>query len=304
MDLHQLRILRELGDLGSVNAVARSLYVSPSAVSQHLAALQRQFNVPLTRKEGRTLVLTDQGQILATAAADIASTLSQAEARIEEHNDDGKPIRISGFHSIGQLVFAPLLSASTTGSPPFRFYDEDVSQQDFPALTSRYDLVLAHRMPHTEPWPGQVAVIPLAFEPLDIALPAQHPLAKHDELTPEQVIDENWVVSRSGYSPADVLQTIAAMAGSAPTVLHRVNDYATAGALIGASNCLGILPRYTSRHILNESVTLRPIKGLTTGRQIDILVRAEHLHRRSIKAVVEQLRVTVNDLIFTMDGVR
>ncbi len=304
MDLHQLRILRELGDLGSVNAVARSLYVSPSAVSQHLAALQRQFNVPLTRKEGRTLVLTDHGQILATAAANIASTLSQAEARIEEHNDDGKSIRISGFHSIGQLVFAPLLSVSATGLPPFRFYDEDVSQQDFPALTSRYDLVLAHRMPHTEPWPSQVAVIPLAFEPLDIALPAQHPLAQHDELTPEQVIDENWVVSRSGYSPADVLQTIAAMAGSAPTVLHRVNDYATAGALIGASNCLGILPRYTSRNILNEAVTLRPIKGLTTGRQIDILVRAEHLYRRSIKAVVEQLRVTVNDLIFTMDGVR
>ncbi|HWU30953.1 MAG TPA: LysR family transcriptional regulator, partial [Microbacterium sp.] len=39
MNLQQLQILRELGALGSVTAVAEALRVSPSAVSQQLAAL-------------------------------------------------------------------------------------------------------------------------------------------------------------------------------------------------------------------------------------------------------------------------
>ncbi len=301
MELHQLRILRELADLGSVNAVAKSLYVSPSAVSQHLAQLQRNFPAPLTQKEGRRLVLTTEGKMLASAAARVASTLAEATAKIRtQEQDRDEPIRIAGFHSIGQTIFAPLLTYPAGQLPPLHFSDEDVSQQDFPALTSTYDLVLAHRMPHTTPWPeDRIAVIPLAFEPLDIAIHRDHPLAQFAELSPEQVIDERWVVSRSGYSPADVLETIAALAGSAPRIDHRVNDYATAGALIEASDCLGILPRYTARQTLSETVTLRPIKGLNSGRQIDLLLRAEHLHRSTVNDVIEAIRSTVQRLVIS-----
>ena len=59
MDVRQLVILRELGDRGSVTAVAEALLVTPSAVSQQLAALQRAVPVALTRRRGRTLVLTE-----------------------------------------------------------------------------------------------------------------------------------------------------------------------------------------------------------------------------------------------------
>lgn len=299
MELHQLKILRELADLGSVNAVAKSLYVSPSAVSQHLAQLQRSFPAALTQKSGRRLVLTAEGKMLASAAALVASTLAEVTAKIRtQEQDRNEPIRIAGFHSIGQTIFAPLLTYPAGQLPPLHFSDEDVSQQDFPALTSTYDLVLAHRMPHTAPWPeDRIAVIPLAFEPLDIAIHQDHPLAKFTELSPEQVIEERWVVSRSGYSPADVLETIAALAGHAPRIEHRVNDYATAGALIEVSDCLGILPRYTARQTLGEMVTLRPIKGLNSGRQIDLLMRAEHLHRAPVNDVIEAIRSTVRRLM-------
>ena len=78
MEVHQLQILRELGDLGSVKAVASALYVTPSAVSQQLALLQRNIDVPLTRKEGRNLVLTEAGQVLAAAGAAVVSSLAAA----------------------------------------------------------------------------------------------------------------------------------------------------------------------------------------------------------------------------------
>ncbi|WP_349931372.1 LysR family transcriptional regulator [Glutamicibacter mishrai] len=299
MELHQLRILRELADLGSVNAVAKALFVSPSAVSQHLAQLQRGFSAPLTQKEGRRLVLTSEGKLLASAAASVASTLAEASARIRTvEQDKDVPIKIAGFHSIGQTIFAPLLALPPGQLPPLHFFDEDVSQQDFPALTSTYDMVLAHRMPHTAPWPeDRITVIPLAFEPLDIAIHQDHPLAEFEQLTPQQVIDERWVVSRPGYSPADVLETIAALAGKAPNIEHRVNDYATAGALVEAGDCLGILPRFTARKTLDESVTLRPIKGLNSGRQIDLLLRAEHLHRSTINDVIEAIRTALQGLV-------
>ncbi len=181
MEVHQLQILRELGDLGSVRAVATSMFVTPSAVSQQLALLQRGVDVPLTRKEGRTLVLTEAGRILANAGAAVIASMADARAAIGNYqNDAAAPVTLAGFHSVGQSLFAPLLARlKAEQGPQLLFSDEDVAQDDFPALTSRYDLVLAHRMDHTPPWPEQqVSVVPLAHEPLDIAVPTGHRLAR------------------------------------------------------------------------------------------------------------------------------
>lgn len=204
MEIHQLEMLRELGALGSVKAVAETLLVTPSAVSQQLAALQRSVEVPLTRKEGRNLVLTEAGQVLADAGAAVVSAMADARTAIGAyHGSPVAPVTLSGFHSAGQALFAPLARLlAQPGQPRIQLSDEDVAQQDFPALTARYDLVLAHRMDHSPRWPVErVAVVPLAHEPLDVALPAGHRLAGQRAVTADDVVGEPWVTSHTGYSP-------------------------------------------------------------------------------------------------------
>ena len=174
VEIHQLQMLRELGELGSVKAVAETLLVTPSAVSQQLALLQKSVDTPLTRKEGRNLVLTEAGQVLADAGAAVVSAMADARDAIGAYRDSRtSTVTISGFHSAGQALFAPLLRIlAGPDSPDVRLFDEDVAQQDFPGLAARYDLVLAHRLDHSPPWPeGQRAVMPLAHEPLDVAMP-------------------------------------------------------------------------------------------------------------------------------------
>ena len=102
MEIHQLEMLRELGALGSVKAVAETLLVTPSAVSQQLAALQKSVEVPLTRKEGRNLVLTEAGQVLADAGAAVVSAMADARTAIGAyHGSPVAPVTLSGFHSAG-----------------------------------------------------------------------------------------------------------------------------------------------------------------------------------------------------------
>lgn len=300
MEVHQLQILRELGDLGSVTAVADSLYVTPSAVSQQLAQLQRGIDVPLTRKEGRNLVLTDAGRVLATAGASVISAMAQARAAIGSYqHDSAGQVSISGFHSVGQALFAPLLARmSGDGDPRPLFFDEDVAQQDFPALTARYDLVLAHRMDHSPPWPAdRVAVLPLAHEPLDIALPADHPLCARETLTPHDLADCAWAVSRDGYSPADIVASVAAVNGQPPRIAHRINDYTTVAALVATGDLFGVLPRYTAGALLGPGVVLRPLTGVGHRRRIDVLARPETLRRTSVQRVAAELANTMAELV-------
>ncbi|WP_247044215.1 LysR family transcriptional regulator [Arthrobacter rhizosphaerae] len=300
MEIHQLEMLRELGALGSVKAVAETLLVTPSAVSQQLAALQKSLDVPLTRKEGRNLVLTDAGQVLADAGAAVVSAMAEARRAIGAyHVSPVSPVTVSGFHSAGQVLFAPLarlLDAPDT--PKVLLSDEDVAQHDFPALTARYDLVLAHRMDHSPRWPEErVAVIPLAREPLDVALPANHPLARLRSLTADDVAGEPWVTSRAGYSPADVLTAVAASSSHELNIVHRINDYSTVAALVAAGSVIGLLPRYTARPALNPGIVLRPLEGISTRRRIDILARPENLKRTSVMMVCDALQKIMDGLI-------
>jgi DNA-binding transcriptional LysR family regulator len=200
-------------------------------------------------------------------------------------------VTLCGFHSAGQALFAPLARMlDRPEHPRIELSDEDVAQQDFPALTARYDLVLAHRMDHSPRWPAErVAVIPLAHEPLDVALPATHPLARQETVTADDVGAEAWVTSHPGYSPADVLSAVAAVSSREPNIVHRINDYSTVAALVAAGGVIGLLPRYTAGPVLNPDIVLRPLEGISTRRRIDLLARPENLKRRSVVMVCEAL---------------
>jgi len=283
-----------------VKAVADTLMVTPSAVSQQLAHLQRSVEVPLTRKEGRNLVLTEAGQVLADAGAAVVSAMAEARGALGTyHGSPAGRVTVSGFHSAGQALFAPLARMlDKPEHPRIELSDEDVAQQDFPALTARYDLVLAHRMDHSPRWPAErVAVIPLAHEPLDVALPAGHPLAQQDTVTADDVGAEAWVTSHPGYSPADVLAAVAAVCSREPNIVHRINDYSTVAALVATGGVVGLLPRYTAGPVLNPDIVLRPLAGISTRRRIDLLARPENLKRRAVVMVCEALEDIMAGLV-------
>ncbi|GAA2923886.1 LysR family transcriptional regulator [Microbacterium luteolum] len=294
MELHQLQILRELHALGSVTAVAEALRVTPSAVSQHLAALQRGFRSPLTRREGRTLVLTRAGEVLAAAGADAIDAMAAARNALDDFEGTATGVvSVSGFHSVGQALFGPLLRelSGIPDAPTVQLTDEDVAQSEFPGLTARHDLVLAHRMEHSDPWPAQgVRSLTLIREPLDVAVPASHPLASRASVTPQDVVGERWVTSRVGYSPDDVLRAVSAVAKQPIEVQHRINDYGAVSAVVAAGGVLGMLPRFTSRGVDDHDIVRVPLRGVSTHRMIDLLARPENLRRRSVRLTVDALQ--------------
>src|SRR2546423_13238239 len=83
IDVRRLVLLRELHARGTVGAVADALAYSPSAVSQGLAALQREAGVPLTERVGRRLQLTEAGQRLGEHADALLERPEGAEAALQ-----------------------------------------------------------------------------------------------------------------------------------------------------------------------------------------------------------------------------
>jgi len=298
MELGQLRALRELGDRGSIAAVAAAMHVSPSSVSQQISALQRSSPAPLTFKNGRRTALTEAGRALAAAAMEVEVALeraTQAVARFQE-NPSGT-VSVAAFHSAGLAVFGPLLATSTgPDQPRVRVSDFDVAQEDFPTLTATHDLVLAHRLVGSPTWPGSVRVEPLLFEPLDIAMRRDHPLATKAANEPADLQGEEWVAVHEGFPLERAITVIAGIGGSEVRIPHRINEFRVAAAVVEASGCIALMPRYTTDLRDHPQLVLKPLAHPGLGRYIDCLARPETLERDNVKTVLARIRTIATGL--------
>ncbi|MFF4020991.1 LysR family transcriptional regulator [Streptomyces sp. NPDC001843] len=289
MDARQLRILRELRELGSVTAVAEALLVTPSAVSQQLRLLQRSIPVPLTERAGRRVVLTEAGQALADAAIEVETALARARNAVTDYVEqpDGV-VSVAAFHS-GAATFFPLLLRGLTGPgrPRLALADEDVAQNHFPRLTRDYDLVLAHRLDHAPAWPRTVTATTLLREPLDIAVPIDHPLAARRQLSPQDVADQPWITVHDGFPLLATIEAIATAANRRPDIVHRVNEFSVVAEVVAAGGGLALMPRWTASP--HPAVVLKPLSGVHTHRHIDVLHRPERIARNAIRTVLAEL---------------
>ncbi|MQA32246.1 LysR family transcriptional regulator [Modestobacter roseus] len=287
MDLRSLETLRAVRSRGGVTAAAAVLHLTPSAVSQQLAALTAELGVPLTERVGRGLRLTPAGDALADAAVDVAEAVERARATCQAFAE--RPVgtvRVSAFQSAAQLVFPRLLGAAPDGVT-LECADEDVALAEFPDLTDRFDVVLAHRPDGAADWPAGVRVVPLFREPLDVAVGPGHRLAGRTAVTPEELAGEEWITVREGFPVAPVLAAVATGSGAAPHIAHRINDFAVASAMVAAGHGVSLLPRHTTVPV--PGLRLLPLAGVPAGRRVEALLRPDRAERRVVARVVEAL---------------
>jgi DNA-binding transcriptional LysR family regulator len=291
MDPARLRLLRELGDRGSIAAVAAAMGVSASAVSQQIAALQAGIPVPLTVKRGRRLVLTEAGEALAVAATRVEAAFADARDALGLFlGGDERPVRVSAFHSAGLALFGPLLAELGAG-PRVSLADADVAQEAFATLTADYDLVIAHRLAHDPEWPRQrLIVTPLLLEPLDIALHADHPLAAAPSIRLEQLRDERWISTHEGFPLAGVLAQLGAMIGQSPQIDHRINEFSVAAQVVRAGAGIAVMPRMTAAPLAVDGMVLRPIVDVPLVRHVDALARPDAIAMTPVRRVLTALR--------------
>ena len=79
-----IRVLSEIETRGSFSAAADALGLTQSAVSQHVAALEREAGLPLVERGPRPVELTEAGRVLARHGAVVIARLDSAEQELAE----------------------------------------------------------------------------------------------------------------------------------------------------------------------------------------------------------------------------
>ena len=177
--MRKLFLLRELARLGTIGAVARAQFCTPSAVSQQLRALEREAGLPLIRRAGRRVELTTAGADLAGRTGPVLALLEEAAAALAaaRHELAGE-LRIGAFPTAVRTVLPAALVALGTEHPRLELHVTELDPAEVPdALRSGLlDIALVHEYDYVPATPDPaLSTQPLLTETVFLARAGDRP---------------------------------------------------------------------------------------------------------------------------------
>jgi DNA-binding transcriptional LysR family regulator len=242
----QLALLVEIGRTGSLARAALNLDVTPPAISQQLARIEKEMGVPLVERGARGARLTPLGELLAAHGKLVADELGRADDTAATFlGRHANRLRIGAPPSMCVALLPDVLAAIRYQFPQAELSVVDVMSDAGPTLVAdgRLDLALAAsygKLPDTD----RVTLHRLLSDRLVAVLPDDHRLAARGT-TPIELSDlsrDTWVSGPRGRPSRVQLDDAAAEQGFVPSVPFETESYDVAQALAGAGVAVALIP--------------------------------------------------------------
>ncbi|WP_432548314.1 LysR family transcriptional regulator [Kineococcus sp. SYSU DK004] len=272
LDVHRLRLLRELHRRGTLAAVARALSYSPSAVSQQLSLLEHETGVQLLERVGRGVRLTAPARVLVEHADAVIERLERAEADLAASlSEVTGTVRVASFQTVLLALVPAALTRLAAEHPALRVEITQLEPEEaFAALLAHdVDLVLG------EEYPGLPRVLEdgvdeedLAHDGLRLALPRHGPLARLPEDL-AALAGAPWVMDPPASLPARWAVARCRAAGFEPDVRIETPDPLLQSHLVETGHAVALLPDllWTQLHpdLRLAALPGDPVRRLYTG---------------------------------------
>jgi len=291
IDPRRLRTLHAVATHGTVTAAAAVLGYSGPAVSQQLAALEREVGVQLTQRDGRTLVLTPAADVLLAHAEVLFAQLDAAEGDLAALRDEvSGQVALACIPSASAAIVPTAWRALRAEAPHVRLeLVEMEAEESIPALHRRdVDIAVVHAYAiEPKPLDPTFAVQPLLVDPVWVAVPADHAAAGLDRVDLAALRDEPFVAARSGTRCADMTQRACALAGFVPDVVARATDFAVQLNLVAAGLGVALVPELTIRRLPDGVRLVAPAEPISRG--VQAVSRRGGDRHPAVRLVLDQL---------------
>jgi DNA-binding transcriptional LysR family regulator len=257
LDVRRMRVLREVAVQGSFSAAAEALSFTQSAVSQQIAALEREAGTILVQRGARGVRLTEAGEALVRHADAILVHLADAEAELEAIAGlRGGRLRMASFESAGATLMPLAIAKFREHHPAIELTMVMGEPEEMePQLKSgELDLVVGFgaRLNHDDGVERKF----LIEDPMFLVLPRDHPLATKRNLRLADLADEAWIGGAPDCECNRLIYGACTRAGYTPRMAFETDDYTAVQGFVAAG----------------VGVSLIAELGLTTIRD-DIVVR-------------------------------
>lgn len=245
LDVRRMQVLRAVVTSGSVTAAATNLGYTPSAVSQQVAALEREAKVALLERVGRGIRPTAAGRLLTEHAEIIGRHVADAELALADLREGRTgTLSVRYFVTAGLALVPPALAALRAAHPGVRVDLQLLNVHDPLTQVERgeADLSIAVLPKDTRPRAG-VRLVHLFDDPFRAVLPKDHRLAGRRVIDLAELAEEPWVGNEWPPGPChQVALDACAAAGFSPGFVVESENYWCAQRFVGAGLGVSLIP--------------------------------------------------------------
>jgi DNA-binding transcriptional LysR family regulator len=276
-DVQRLRAFTLVVDLGSISAAAAVLGYTQSAVSQQLAALEREVGTALVDRSRRPLRATPAGEVVRPHAKRVLAAVSGAEAAVDDLRGGTRRLRLVAFTS-ALSSFIPAAVRDLRRAHP-QLVVQVLQLETHEAVEhlggGDADVAVVHYMPGVAvPETAGLHRRQLLVDDLYVVLPEAHRLARRDTVSIADLEQEPLILPRAD-TPAgrfrSLVEHLCAQAGFAPRVAYELDDLPAVQAFVAAG--IGVVPMHgLTLGTVPLGATVRPLAERPAGsRTIEAL---------------------------------
>ncbi|GAA2545294.1 LysR family transcriptional regulator [Winogradskya consettensis] len=290
LDVHRLRLLRELDRRGTLAAVAKALNYSPSAISQQLSLLETETGATLLEHVGRGVRLTPQARILVRHADAILERLELAEAELATSMTEVTgTIRVASFQSVLLALVPGALSGLVAAHPGLRIRVTQLEAGPAFAglLAHEFDVVLGEEYPGlAQPRNPGVDEEDLVHDEIRMAVPVDGPWHQGDLA---ELNGAPFVFDPGDIEPGQWARTQCRSAGFEPDVRFVSGDLLLQVRLVETGHAVAFLPDLLWTDRAHGRVELHPLPG-RPRRRLFTAVRSGSAEQPAIRAFRKALQ--------------
>src|SRR5690606_17009200 len=293
LDLRRLVLICEFARRGSIAATAESLGYSPSAVSQQLAALEREAGVALIDRTARSAELTDAGRRLVAHAERILSMVEEAESDLSAHA--GSPagrVVVTAFPTAA-VAFAPALARSLRRHTELtlRLRQSRSGRGMREVQSGEVDIALVHDWYGRASESDNLRVFPLLSAALVLVVPRKHPLADPEvPLNLEELRDEPWMATPDGEPSRLAVDRLLIDVGGTKPVPWEFEGLGTILSLVAKGIGIAAVPALALAAGV-RGIAVRHFPGNPVGREVLAVARASSVNRPSVSVTLRAMHV-------------
>jgi molybdate transport repressor ModE-like protein len=259
MNFKRMRVLIAVHHAGSLSGAAKALHYTTSAVSQQVAALEREAEHPLIERTPRGIRVTDAGRIVVRHAERMERVLEAARRELDDVRDlKSGSLRLGTFPSFTRSILPGVLAEFTERHPGVEVRLKSDTREGLRQRLESGEIDVAFLWDY--PWAplqssGDEEIALLCQDPCVLLLPEGHALAGQVEVAVSEMRGEPWIV-RATSAGRDMLRRVCASADFEPQIVFDAHTYEEVQSMVAANVGIAVVPNSTvSRSGFRLSVT-------------------------------------------------
>ncbi|RKQ35724.1 LysR family transcriptional regulator [Oceanobacillus halophilus] len=280
MDIRQMKYFHAIVKYKTFTKAAQLLHISQPSLSSQIKDLEKELGCVLFERTTKIVSLTEAG----INFLKLITPILEQENRIYQEMEDLKEIGLKKVN-IGilpsQVFLLPkIILQFKKKYPNIAINIFEMGSKDMEKSLEKYDIHLGLTSPIS--YSKFLTYLPVYEEELFIIAPFDHPFKTYSHITTSDLIGQDFISYKEGYSLREILLKVCSEAGFKPNIMYECGRLETIRQLVISGMGIAIVPENYIRFAISDKMSIIKIVKSDIRRPLNIIMSKDRHYPKPV----------------------